>query len=205
MTQHRRRRETRRRQRRLFHHIKSDATGVIAGHSTKLARTGRPHRNVACHPPNPRCLSRSCAADARGSPRHRCADLAAQRARASCPVAAGAMQASRLRASARTRHAARSGAAQGAVARALPPAPRGAAPLSAGPRAPRLRLAPALHPQLSARAVRIARRRCIAPPVRALFETLERGFANALRTLNDTDDLSAVRACVPCRCLMRLI
>ena len=113
------------------------------------------------------------------------------------------MQASRLRASARARLAACAGAAQGAVAQAVPPAPRGAAPLSAGPRS--LRLAPAPHPQLSARAVRVARRRTAAPPVRALFETLERGFANALRTLNDTDDLSAVRASLLTPDAMRLV
>jgi hypothetical protein len=103
------------------------------------------------------------------------------------------MQAPRLRATARMRHAAPSGGAHGAALAAPPPALRGAAPLSAAPRAPQLRLAPALPTALSARAVRCTRRRAPLPP-RAFFEVLEKGIANAMRTLNDTDDLSAVRS-----------
>ena len=90
------------------------------------------------------------------------------------------------------RHAAPAGAAQGAAS-APPPALRSAAPLSAAPRAPQLRLAPALPAALSARAVRSTRRRTLQP-TRALFDVLEKGIANAMRTLNDADDLSAVRA-----------
>jgi len=82
-------------------------------------------------------------------------------------------------------HAPRLGAA---VVHAALPAPRGAA----GPRAPLPRQASTPHPALSAPATRGVRRRAPLPP-RAFFEVLEKGFASALRTLNDTDDLSAVR------------